>query len=130
LTWVEPQVSKHVVVAMALGVGVLPVLDDVDEVDDCALGTTQFVRQVAACELQVIMQFVSVELCARRMFPSAAAPPAAAALIAATAASIQKPRIVPPRAKNTSAHHSERRPATHDIFQPAAGYAGSKPQPR
>jgi hypothetical protein len=32
-------------------------------------GTTQAVWQVAACELQAIMQFVTVEVCARRIFP-------------------------------------------------------------
>jgi hypothetical protein len=37
-------------------------------------GTTQAVWQVAACELQVIMQFVTVEVCAKRIFPAAAAP--------------------------------------------------------
>ena len=39
-------------------------------------GTTQAVWQVAACELQAIMQFVTVEVCARRIFPPADASPA------------------------------------------------------
>ena len=34
-------------------------------------GTTQAVWQVAACELQVIMQFVTVEVCAKRIFSPA-----------------------------------------------------------
>jgi hypothetical protein len=34
-------------------------------------GTTQAVWQVAACELQAIMQFVTVELCAKRTFSPA-----------------------------------------------------------
>jgi hypothetical protein len=34
-------------------------------------GTTQAVWQAAACELQAIMQFVTVKLCAKRIFPAA-----------------------------------------------------------
>ena len=38
-------------------------------------GTTQAVWHVAAWELQVIMQFVVVEVCASRIFPRAADAP-------------------------------------------------------
>jgi hypothetical protein len=51
-------------------------------------GTTQAVWQVAACELQVIMQFVTVEVCAKRIFPPAdasAAEPAIATMANKTA---------------------------------------------
>jgi hypothetical protein len=34
-------------------------------------GTMQVVWQVAACALQVIMQLVTVEVCAKRIFPPA-----------------------------------------------------------
>jgi hypothetical protein len=34
-------------------------------------GTTQAVWQVAACELQAIMQFVTVKVCTRRIFSPA-----------------------------------------------------------
>jgi hypothetical protein len=33
-------------------------------------GTTQFAWQVAACALQVIMQLVTVEVCASRILPA------------------------------------------------------------
>jgi hypothetical protein len=51
-------------------------------------GTTQAVWQVAACELQAIMQFVTAEVCARRIFPPADAslPKPATARIANTTA--------------------------------------------
>ena len=39
-------------------------------------GTKQVVWQVAACALQVIMQFVVVEVCAKRIFSPADAAPA------------------------------------------------------
>jgi hypothetical protein len=39
-------------------------------------GTKQPVWHVAACALQVIMQFVVVEICAKRIFPLADAAPA------------------------------------------------------
>ena len=48
-------------------------------------GTKQAVRQFATCELQVIMQFVTVELCAWRIFSPASAPGANAAAITITA---------------------------------------------
>lgn len=38
-------------------------------------GTTQPVWQVAACELQAIMQFVTVEVCANRIVAAKALPP-------------------------------------------------------
>ena len=43
-------------------------------------GTTHVVWQVAACALQTIMQFVVVEVCARRIAPRADAAPVSAAL--------------------------------------------------
>jgi hypothetical protein len=48
----------------------------------CCHGMTQLDWQFAACELQSIMQLVTVELWARRIFPADAAPldPATAAV--------------------------------------------------
>jgi hypothetical protein len=41
-------------------------------------GTTQVTWQFAACALQSIMQFVTVEVCARRIFPAEALAPSPA----------------------------------------------------
>jgi hypothetical protein len=72
------QFMVHEVLAVELApvVVVVDVVEPLDELD----GTRQVLWQVAACALQSIMQFVSVELCARRIFPSADAPPAKASI--------------------------------------------------
>lgn len=48
------QLNRHVVLPVAFGVP--------DDVPDESAGRTQAVRQLATCELQVIMQFVVVEV--------------------------------------------------------------------
>jgi hypothetical protein len=74
---VVEQFMVHEVLAVELApVVVVDVVEPLDELD----GTKQALWQVADCELQSIMQFVSVELCARRIFPSAVAPPANASI--------------------------------------------------
>ena len=60
----DVQVNKHVVPAVALLVVVADAVGGVP-------GTTHPVWQFAAWELQLIMQFVVVELCARRNFLAA-----------------------------------------------------------
>jgi hypothetical protein len=63
-------------------------------------GTTHVVWHVAAWALQVIMQLVTVEVCASRILPSANAWCAAAASIAAAARRrIAKLRMRPPTAR-------------------------------
>jgi hypothetical protein len=64
--WVE-QLSRHDVLAVALLVAVAAPVGGIP-------GTTQFEAHIAAWELQVIMQFVVIELCASRIRPSADAP--------------------------------------------------------
>jgi hypothetical protein len=64
-------------------------------------GTTQVVRQFATCELQFIMQLVTVELWASRMLSCARAPSASAALITATAKMNAMLRIPPPRLESS-----------------------------
>jgi hypothetical protein len=59
----------HDVLDVALGPGVWAwAIADVVEPTAGAGGTKQAVWQVAACALQVIMQFVVVEDCAKRIF--------------------------------------------------------------
>jgi hypothetical protein len=57
------------------------------------VGTVQVCWQDANDELQLIMQFVVVDVCARRILAPAAAPPVAAANDATTANAIPNPRI-------------------------------------
>ncbi len=66
------QLIEHDVLALALLVVVAAPVGGTP-------GTTHVVWQVAACALQTIMQFVVVEVCARRM-PRADAAPVSAAL--------------------------------------------------
>jgi hypothetical protein len=62
----------HDVLAVRLGPGVWAcAIVDVVEPTAGAGGTKQVVWQVAACALQVIMQFVVVEDCAKRIFSPA-----------------------------------------------------------
>ena len=63
ICWVE-QLIWHDALEVALLVVVAALVGAVP-------GTTQAVWQVAACELQAIMQFVTVEVCAKRIFPLA-----------------------------------------------------------
>ena len=91
------QVNKQFVLAVALLVVVAAAEGGVP-------GTIQPVRQLAAWALQVIMQFVAVEVCASRIFASAANTLGATALIAATARRIARPRMT------ASATHMRRRP--------------------
>jgi hypothetical protein len=63
--------------------------------------TTQVVRQFATCELQFIMQLMTVELWASRIFSCAPAPCASAALITATAQMNAMLRIPPPRLESS-----------------------------
>jgi len=59
----------HDVLAVRLGPGVWAcAMADVVEPTDGAGGTKQAAWHVAACALHVIMQFVVVEVCARRIF--------------------------------------------------------------
>jgi hypothetical protein len=91
------QFMVHEVLAVELApvIVVVDVVDDVEPLDELD-GTKQALWQVAACALHSIMQFVSVELCARRIFPSADAPPAKVSI--ANKASIAK-------TANTTANH-------------------------
>jgi len=59
-TWVELQLSRQVVPADEFKVGAGELLGLGGAV--ATAGNTQLVRQFAACELQLIMQFVTVEL--------------------------------------------------------------------
>jgi hypothetical protein len=63
ICWVE-QLIWHEALEVALLVVVAALVGAVP-------GTTQVVWQVAACELQAIMQFVTVELCAKWIFSPA-----------------------------------------------------------
>jgi hypothetical protein len=75
------QFAVQVVLAVTLGPGASAASSgDVVEPTGCGGGTKQPVWQVAACELQVIMQVVVVKLCA-----DAALTPAAVAAVAARA---------------------------------------------
>jgi hypothetical protein len=69
------QFMVHEVLAVELAPVIVVVVEVVEPLDALD-GTKQALWQVAACALQSIMQFVSVELCARRIFPLADAPPA------------------------------------------------------
>jgi hypothetical protein len=62
----------HVMLAVELGPGAwaCAIVDDVEPTGG-ADGTKQAAWHIAACALQVIMQFVVVEVCARRIFPPA-----------------------------------------------------------
>jgi hypothetical protein len=76
----------HVMLAVELGPGVWAcAIAVVVEPSDGAGGTKQAAWHIAACELQVIMQLVVAEFCARRIFSPAGASPAKPAT--ATAAS-------------------------------------------
>ena len=98
--WTELQFNKHGVVACALGMGVGALL--VEPVEAAGgVTTTQVVRQFATCELQFIMQLVTVELWASRIFSCAPAPCASAALITATAQMNAMLRIPPPRLESS-----------------------------
>jgi hypothetical protein len=85
-----------VVLAVLLGLGVEVVWLVPSGI---GVGTRQVLWQFAACALQAIMQVVTVEDCANRIFRSADAPLAAAAVIAATARTIANFRISPPPAR-------------------------------
>ncbi|MGD0150657.1 MAG: hypothetical protein ABSB77_18925 [Xanthobacteraceae bacterium] len=68
MTCVVVQFMTHDVLAVRLGPGVWAcAMADVVEPTDGAGGTKQAAWHVAACALQVIMQFVVVEVCARRI---------------------------------------------------------------
>jgi hypothetical protein len=85
-----------VVLAVLLGLGVEVVWV---VPSGSGVGTRQVLWQFAACALQVIMQVVTVEDCANRIFRSADATFAAAAVIAATPRTIANFRISPPPAR-------------------------------
>jgi hypothetical protein len=77
------QLMVHEVLAVELAPEIVVVVDVVEPLE-AADGARQVLWQFAACELHSIMQFVTVELCARRILPSADAA-AANASIATTA---------------------------------------------
>lgn len=86
----------HDVLAVGLGPGAWACVNvDVVEPTGGGGGTKQAAWQVAACELQVIMHFVEVELCARRIFFAADASPAKPAT-AANANTTAKHRMTAP----------------------------------
>jgi hypothetical protein len=91
------QLSKHDVLAFALLVAVAAPVGGVP-------GTTQPDWHVAACELQIIMQFVVIEVCANRVFPANALLPGPT--IASTAKKILTPRITGSHAVIVNAHDS------------------------
>jgi hypothetical protein len=95
------QLIEHVVLMVALGVAVnaLVVVVVVDVV-----GTKQVAWHVAACELQVIMQLVVVEVCANAALanPSTANPPSTTTAI--TTAHARMTAL--PGANDGSSHHS------------------------
>jgi hypothetical protein len=91
---VDVQPNVHVVPAVGLGFGVAGIVGIVGGV-----GTTHPVWHVAAWALQVIMQLVTIDVCASRILPSANALCTAAALIAAAARRIAKRRMRPPTAR-------------------------------
>ena len=73
----------HDVLAVGLEPGAWAcAIADVVEPRAGAGGTKQVVWQVAACALQVIMQLVVVELCAKRIFSPAGAAPTKPATVA------------------------------------------------
>jgi hypothetical protein len=80
----------HVMLAVELGPGVwaCAIAVDVEPINGAG-GTKQAAWQVAACALQVIMQFVVVEDCARRIFSSADAALAKPATATATSRTAQ-----------------------------------------
>jgi hypothetical protein len=99
------QLIEHVVLMVALGVAVNALVVVVVVVVD-VVGTKQVAWHVAACELQVIMQLVVVEVCARRIFS-----PADAALAnpssATTAITMAHARMTAlPGRNDGSSHHS------------------------
>ena len=79
MRWTELQFNKQVVFGVALRVegGLLLGLGR----GVAGTGTRQVVRQFVTCALQFIMQLVTVELWASRIFSCALAPCASAALI-------------------------------------------------
>jgi hypothetical protein len=69
---VVEQFMTHDVLAVGLGPGAWAcAIADVVEPTDGAEGTKQAAWHVAACALHVIMQFVVVEVCAKRIFSPA-----------------------------------------------------------
>ena len=93
MTCVVVQFITHDVLAVGLEPGVWACVNvDVVEPTGGAGGTKQAAWHVAACELQVIMHLVAVELCASRIFFAADASPATPAT-AANASSTAKHRI-------------------------------------
>jgi len=79
------QFMTHDVLDVELGPGVWAcAIVDVVEPAAGAGGTKQAAWQVAACALQVIMQFVVVDVCAKRIFSPADAAPAKPATAATT----------------------------------------------
>jgi hypothetical protein len=92
----------HVVLAVGLAPGVCAnVKVDVLLPTGGAAGTKQPVWQAAACELQVIMQLVVAEVCAKRILSPADAPPAAA--IIATPNTTAKLRMTAPAENHSRA---------------------------
>jgi hypothetical protein len=93
--WTELQFNKQVVFGVALRVegGLLLGLGR----GVAGTGTRQVVRQFVTCALQFIMQLVTVELWASRIFSCALAPCASAALISATTQMNAMLRMRPPR---------------------------------
>ena len=86
----------HDVLAVGLEPGLWACAIAVDvEPTGGAPGTKQVVWQVAACALHVIMQFVVVEVCAKRIFSPADASPAKPAT-ATTANRTAKHRMAAP----------------------------------
>ena len=65
----------HDVLAVGLGPGVCACVTVVEPIAGAG-GKKQVVWHVTACELQTIMQFVVVEVCAKRILPPADAAPA------------------------------------------------------
>jgi hypothetical protein len=92
-TCVVVQFMTHEVLAVTLGPGVCACVKvDVVEPTDGADGTKQAAWHVAACELQVIMQVVVADVCAKRIFAPAETSVANPA-IASTANRTAKPRM-------------------------------------
>ena len=99
MRWIELQFNKQVVFGVALRVegGLLLGLGR----GVAGTGTRQVVRQFVTCALQFIMQSVTVELWASRIFSCALAPCAGAALISATTQMNAMLRMRPPRLESS-----------------------------
>ena len=87
------QFNRHVAPAVALLVAVAAVVD-------AAPGPKQADWQVDPWELQIIMQLVTVEVCASRIFVAANVP-VAITVIASAAKTIVKPRMTALRGSRT-----------------------------